>query len=274
MPRVWGRRRKLIIHNGHHKIGTTLFTRVLEILGSLYRLEMAIIWGTGPPPWERQLVLSGHSQVELASAPRPYVGTHVIRDPRDVIVSGYRYHKWCNEPWVDRKPDPDTPGPILRPRVPAELDIRTEEWKREYLRSLRGKSYQQHLNELDDEDGLMFELEHYGRWTTEAMLAWDYDDPRVLEVRFEEIQSDFDGTFRRILRHYGFSRRRTEEGVAAVRGEDVARMSPVALASRPKIQSRGRSVWRDFFTDRHEARFRELFPDALQRLGYENSDAW
>ena len=33
----------------------------------------------------------------------------MIRDPRDVIVSGYFYHQWTDEPWAN-EPRPELGG--------------------------------------------------------------------------------------------------------------------------------------------------------------------
>lgn len=44
------------------------------------------------PRADTQIVLSNHGQFDL-DAVRPDRGMHVMRDPRDMIVSGHHYHK-------------------------------------------------------------------------------------------------------------------------------------------------------------------------------------
>ena len=80
-----------------------------------------------------------HSQIDVSKLP-PYRGTHIVRDPRDVIVSGYFYHKWAPERWcaVERAYD--------------------------------GMSYRDRLKNLSKEDGLIFEIDHVGHETLSDMM--------------------------------------------------------------------------------------------------------
>ena len=77
---------------------------------------------------------------------------HVIRDPRDVIVSGYFAHLHSH---------PDETWPRLR-------------------------AYRRYLATLDESEGLMAEME-FSSIYLHQMLAWDYDNPLILEMRFEDL---------------------------------------------------------------------------------------
>ena len=74
---------------------------------------------------ETDLIFANHSQLELDEL-GDFVGSHMIRDPRDVIVSGYFYHLWTDEAWAHVAHD-----------------------------EFAGKSYQQHLNSLDQSDHVL-----------------------------------------------------------------------------------------------------------------------
>jgi hypothetical protein len=224
-------------------------------------------------PSHIDLILFPHSLVDLSEVEVPFVGVHVVRDPRDVIVSGYLYHRRCEEAWCVNR-DLNATEPILFPRVPWSQEHRSERWKREYLRSLDGKSYQQNLLGRNQTDGLLFEMEHCGRWTIESMMDWDYGHPSVLEIRFEDIMSNYDGTFRSVFQYIGLSGTRLEQAIGIAASEDLNRMTPREIQSNPHISSRRTSKWQLYFEDVHRRRFDQLFGDALVRLGYESSRFW
>ncbi len=215
----------------------------------------------------------GHAHFDLSRLNKPYRGVHLIRDPRDVIASGYEYHLRTDEPWCVNSNLDESP-PITAPRVPMWLESCSEEWKREYLGSLCGQSYQERLRSLSPADGVTFEMTHYGTWTIERMLAWDYDDPNVVELRFEDVLADFDGEMRRMFVALGLSGRWLERAIEIAATEDLARMDADRLTHDPHIQSRGVSRWERHLTDEHRAAFKERFGDVVVRLGYESSNDW
>jgi hypothetical protein len=104
-------RPKLIFHGAHHKMGTVWITRVLESIAQVYGLSVQKIkLDTEPLLPGTDICIAMHSDLKLARI-GDFVGSHMIRDPRDAIVSGYFYHLWTTEAWV------------LEPR--AELDGRS-----------------------------------------------------------------------------------------------------------------------------------------------------
>lgn len=254
----------------HHKVGTVLLHRVFETICMKLGWSFQGIYGLCVRPPEAQVVLLAHSLLgfDLKQA-RPYRGIHVVRDPRDVIVSGYLYHKRCTEAWCINENFDLTP-PILFPRVPLSQQHRPEEWKRQYLLRLANKSYQRNLLDRGEADGLLFEMQHYGAWTIESMLGWNYADPQLLELQFEALIGNFDETFRRIFAHCEFSKRQTEMALEIAQMQDLNRMSAQQLAERKHITTRQTSKWRPYFEDAQRKAFTEQFGDAAVRLGYEN----
>ena len=79
-------------------------------------------------------------------------GFHVVRDPRDIVVSGYfsHFHSHADEYW-----------PRLR-------------YYRPYLRS------------LSKEEGLLREME-FSSVFLYHMLSWDYDTPIYCNLKFEDL---------------------------------------------------------------------------------------
>ena len=97
-----------------------------------------------------------------------------------MIVSGYFYHLWTGESWANL------------PRA-------------EY----RGRSYKEYLNSLDVDEGLAQEIRRVDFWVPH-MAAWDYSNPRIYEMRYEDLILNEQKYFAEMFRHYGF----TDEAVS------------------------------------------------------------
>ncbi|MGO8873128.1 MAG: hypothetical protein ACLQPH_17325 [Acidimicrobiales bacterium] len=168
---------------------------------------------------------------------RAFRGSHLIRDPRDLVVSGYEYHLVTDEYWT-RKPYP----------------------------RFGGLSYQDHLRSLDEHDGLMAEIEWFAAASGAAMGTWDYHQPEFLELRYEDALADEQGTFERLFRWYGFNDAARGIGLEAVERTSLRRGGAIpnhARSGRP-------GEWRSRLGSDHIERLKELTGDLVARLGYEH----
>ena len=172
---------------------------------------------------------------------RPFRGSHVVRDPRDLVVSGYEYHKMTSEPWALR-PDP----------------------------RYGGRSYQEHLTAMDEHDGLMAEIAWMAASSGRAMREWDYDRPGFIELRYEDAFADECGTFERLFRWYGLNDTATALGMEA-----VERLSlKGGGAGHKHVRSGQPGEWRSRFSADHVANFKEMTGDLVVLLGYEPGPDW
>lgn len=250
-----------------------LLSKVFSEICFAFGWKFAKVLGKSVNVPDADVVLFAHSLVDLNAITTPYVGAHFIRDPRDIIVSGYLYHKRCKEKWCTNTRF-NLDEPILFPNVPYSQEHRSEEWKRRYVVSLGNRSYQQNLRERTESDGLLFELHHYGAWTIDSMLLWPYNNPRIKELRFETVMSHFDETFREMFVHFGFSNDQVTRALQIAAKEDLGRLTEKQLKANPHISSRQTTKWHKYFKDVHKEAFKQRFGDALVQLGYEKSDHW
>lgn len=250
-----------------------MLSKIFSEICFAFDWKFAKVLGKSAEIPDADVVLFVHSLIDLSAITTPYVGAHIIRDPRDVIVSGYLYHKQCKEKWCTNTRF-DLSQPVLFPNVPYSQEHRSEEWKKQYLVSLGNKSYQQNLRERTESDGLLFELFHYGAWTIESMLRWDYNNPRVKEVRFEAIMSNFEETFKEMFVHFGFSDDQVAQALQIAAKEDLNRQTEKQLRANPHVSSRQTTKWHKYFKKIHKETFKRRFDDALVQLGYENSAQW
>jgi len=172
----------------------------------------------------------------------------MIRDPRDVVVSGYFYHLWTDEKWCH----------IPRPR-------------------LDGKTYQEHLLSLAQDDGIAAEIGWAARNSIHHMASWDYGRTGFLELRYEEVLEDELAWFERIFRHYGFTDRAVQRSVDIAHSFSFERVTKRKLGEVKQgthLRSGRPGEWRSVFTPAHVALFKKLTGPTLVRLGYEADENW
>jgi hypothetical protein len=255
-----------IVHCSHHKAGTVWFDRILTDLASTRGLTFATSFDGGRMPEADVAVYSvvaSLSDEEVARAfrgdqddlaggaarflersglrPGSFRGTHLVRDPRDMVVSGWHYHLHCTEPWA------------LTPR---------KRWG--------GRSYQTMLNQLDQHDGLLAEIQWAVPRTLVHMALWDYRQPDFLELRYEELLAEEVSWFTRIFEHYGFGDAQVEQGLAIA--ERYSRRNVTAGDHHQRSGEPGE--WREFFGPEHIALFKEQTGHLLITLGYEADLGW
>ena len=209
----------------------------------------------------------------------PFRGFHVVRDPRDLIVSAYFSHRYSH---------PIEPLPELEP-------------------------HRERLAAVSKEDGLFLEME-FSAPVLQDMWAWPYGHPDILEVKMEELTARPYEGFVRIFEFLGLldegesysARRRIGLFVREMLNRVsfryrwlrwLRRPMPVTgelllgrvwdhrfekKARRRKGEEDPRSHyrkgqpgdWRNHFTEEHVAAFKEKFGDLVVRLGYELDNDW
>ena len=256
-----------IIVFSYHKTGTSLFFHIMTGVAKRLGLTLLNCYGmVDEIDTDPDIVLIAHSLIRQPPA-RPYRAIRLIRDPRDIWVSGYLYHLRCDEKWCVNTHLVSS-GPIGWPLVDYSILHYPEAEKRAWLNRLNGLSYQQNLRERSTEDGLLFELGGYTRHTLEAMVAWDRTVMDTMDVRLEDTMADFDGTMRRIFDHFRFSPKDREAALDVARLEDIQRMSDERLAERPQVTSRIISKWRQVLPPTYVTAFETDYAGLIHGLGY------
>jgi len=105
---------------------------------------------------------------------------HFIRNPYEIIVSGFLYHKICKEPWC--------------------VDIKAKTAANGINYNFNGMSYQTILNYLNIEDGINFEMKGRSYNTILDMYNCKFNNfDFCLNVQMEELFADVDKTILKIL---------------------------------------------------------------------------
>lgn len=250
---------RLVCVGTHHKTGTVWMRKVFR-LGTnkmgLTRINLGSFAPASEVPDDGHAVLvNWYSKFDETLLTRPDLrGIHLIRDPRDVLLSGARYHQ-------------------IAP-LKGEKPLHTP------LKRLGGRTYQEHINSLpDDREKLLFEMENYHRETVSQMLAWNYDRPNFMELRYEDLIQDTDcSLFSQALDFLGYAGEEKEAFLdlywehslfGGLKTEESRKGFLAAHVSSGKAQQWARKLPRDIAEI-----YAERYGEALIALGYETDHSW
>jgi hypothetical protein len=189
-----------------------------------------------------------YSYTSLVTFDEPnYVSSHLIRDPRDMVVSAYYYHQWCKEEWCI----------TFNPEF--------------------GMTYQEKLKSFPKEEGMLFEMTHLTKTILGIIDQWNYFDSRCLEMKYEDLISDSDKGFSALFKHWGVPPEEMDVCLEAARRFHMTqqtgrKVGDVQFGSHMRSGKPGQ--WKDEFSSAHKEYFKSNFGGLLVKLGYEKNDNW
>jgi len=238
--------KKMIVHCCYHKVGTAWFIRVLRTISRYYGLQFQCC-DQDYLKRETDVFMEYMSRVNINKLPE-YVGSHMIRDPRDIIISAYYYHLWTKEEWA---------------HIPRK--------------SLNNLTYQAHLNSLNQEEGLLAEMEGTSKEIIEEMSQWNYKNPNFIEIKYEDIIKNEEAIFYKIFNHYEFSQEAIDNCLNIADKysfKNKVRTNNGVTIQKSHLRSGRTEEWKEIYNIHHKNRFKELFGDVLIKLGYEVDNNW
>lgn len=213
-------------------------------------------------------------------------GFHIIRDPRDVIVSAYFSH-------LNSHPTDGWPELV------------------EYRKRLRSLSKDEGISfMIDNIDDLHYEGEHVS--VPGFMGNWDYEQPNVLELKYEDMVKEPDRYFLKIFGFLGilsdvrystinYLKHLSKKGLfymlfpfgiapslelkvdrwrllQLVHERDFKRLSKGRKQGQENMAHHYRKGtpgdWKNHFRQQHKRAFKKKYGDLLIRLGYEKNNNW
>ena len=240
-------KKPIIIHCCHHKTGTVVMDKILRAVSNHFNIKYQYCPQKNLED-DTDIWLDDHSHADFSKINRPIVGTHMIRNPCSVIVSAYEYHKQTNEPWANKK-----------------------------IKNMDGVTYKEVLNSLNPQDGLIFEMKNdlyveSSKNTIMDIYNWDYKKPNFLELRFEDLMNNYDGTLGNIFKHYGFSREMIVKGIELSRKFNLRNKTVDDLKENRHVTNKNLDLdkWKDYFNnDEICKKFWKIYPnDIFDKIGY------
>jgi len=244
-----------LIHCSYHKCLTVYYRRVMDAVFNRCRP-----WGAGYRHYNSHLedFYEQFRQDRLSSVNNraldldrvaPFRISRFIRDPRDLVVSGYFYHRRGAEAWV-------------RIEAPTEEDWYFANGVMPEGLKAANTSFAKYLQSIPEEEGLMAELEFRTRHL-DSMARWPAKHPDIVTYRYEDILGNEQEVFRELFEFYGLSR--FERWLGAI---FAGRHSIGKRRGDPHIRNPASGQWRQFFTPRIRQVFDANYAQLVSQLGY------
>lgn len=245
-----------IIHCSYHKCLTVYYSRVMWDLQNRYsplqrdykHFDSNI--DEFYAALDRRRVLSVNNHFPDFNRLGDFKISRFIRDPRDLIVSGYHYHKRGAEPWTNIV----DPGPedlkIVNGNVPVAMP--------------KGFSIASYLQSLNEENGLLAEIE-IRKHHMSSMRDWPHNNPRILTIKYEDILGNEVKTFGRLFEFYEFGPLKRRIGKSLASKYSSTNMSKTST----HIRDPSPNQWKEYFTPAVVDFFNTQNPDLLTMYGYD-----
>jgi len=236
----------LYVFFGHHKAASTwIFNICSAICDRLdLRFETNPELGQGNN-LQADFLAFGNASIEHVKELGDFRGFHVIRDPRDIVVSAYFSHKYSH--------------PM------EEYDWLSESRKL--------------LKEMPQDEGIHYSIE----WRDEQferMKQWRYGDGRIFESRFETITRWPELEFRNAFKFLGLYPDRLTPSLLdeILEAHAFKNLSGGREIGTEDIQSHYRKGtpgdWMNHLKEGNKDHFKQLYGQLLIDLGYEQDLDW
>ncbi len=246
-----------LIHCSYHKCLTVYFGRVMSAV-----FNMCLPWSGGFRHYNSHLedFYKGFGGLRLASVNNRALDldrlgrfriSRFIRDPRDLLVSGYFYHRRGSEAWLNIESPTEDDWYFANGAIPDGLRA-------------SGTSFASYLNAVPEEEGLLAELE-FRAPHLQSMAAWP-DHPDIRTYRYEDILGNEAAVFLELFEHYGFGPLERRLGRFFCRRYSLRKLGK--RGADPHIRNPVSGQWREHFTPRVRRAFDERYAGLVDKLGY------
>ena len=175
--------------------------------------------------------------------------TRFVRDPRDLIISGYFYHLRGAEPWFRMKNPTANYWSAINGNVPAGMPKNT--------------SYSEYLQSLSQEDGLLAEIE-FRKHQLASLREWQ-GNPKIKLFKYEDIIGNEVQTFKQIFDFMELSS--TEKTIGSFLAKRYS--SEKKLANKKHIRNASPGQWQEYFSDNITNIFNNQYGDILEKYEYQ-----
>lgn len=227
-----------IILTAHHKAGTVLLKKIFTYIAIRSGLTISFE-NEYKKKNNKDILFFEHTKV-IRPPLTVYRGCHIIRDPRDMVISGYNYHL-----------------------------ISDEKWLHEPQQKYSGMSYAQHLKSLDREEGIKCEAERFFSSAWQKMIQWDYENPNMFEVHYEDFINAPHQTLVELMHFLKFKENIISKACRFLESQSLERQSKSkhVLSGKPK-------TWEKYVSENNKILFKDMFSDGLIKMGYEINNDW
>ena len=252
----------LILHCSYHKCLTKYFARVFE---SIYNINFLGIENYrhfnsyinefySSLDNYKALSVNNHS-IDFDRIPRDYRLTRFVRDPRDLIVSGYFYHKRGAEDWCKIKAPTKADWECVNGNIPSQMKPH--------------ESYFDYLNRVPIEAGLYAEIE-FRKYHFASMTKWPTDNNKIMLIKYENLLGNEEQTFENIFDFFELSLFKKRIGLRTASrlkaGTKFQKKSHLGEHMRTPVSGQ----WKSIFSNNVKEKFERDHGDLIEYFGYDN----
>jgi hypothetical protein len=283
------KREPLLVYFGHHKCASTWLAgishQVCHALGFKHIIvHSTSILNSSLGDFVRtnriEFLSYVNANIDFVSELDQFLGFHVIRDPRDIVVSGYFSHRFSHPT--------------------------SDDWQ-------ELTKHREHLNDVSEEEGIFLEMK-FDETTFNDLYNWNYNQPNVLELKMEELITS---PYEEMVRVYSFLNIADDDTgllntarffLASINNKlyfkskgiypfrinslkiPVSQLLGIVYDNRFAKKAEGRQHgqenlmshyrkgvpgdWVNHFNAEHREYFKDHYNDLLLKLGYETSSDW
>ncbi|PNU18896.1 hypothetical protein C2E25_15135 [Geothermobacter hydrogeniphilus] len=197
-----------------------------------------------------KLVSVNNHALDLSRLGNKFRVSRFVRDPRDLIVSGYFYHRRGAEAWCNIVNPCEFDWEIVNGCLPANMDKR--------------HSFSSYLQSLSKEDGLIAEID-FRKKHFDSMKQWPITDARIKVYKYEDIIGNELEIFDDIFRFYEVSW--LEKRIGLFLADHFSAKKQAGKTDH--IRNPGVSQWKEHFTSKVQDYFEQQHGELIERYGYE-----
>jgi len=177
----------------------------------------------------------------------PFRISRFIRDPRDMVISGYFYHKRGAEPWFRLKNPTSRYWAAINGNVPKNMP--------------RDTSFAEYLQSLSQEDGLIAEIE-FRKNHFESLRHWPQHE-HIKILRYEDVVNNELKAFKELFDFYEVTELEKRIGLFWAKKYSLANVS-----NTKHVRNAKPGQWKKYFTPKVEKYFYDKYEDIIETLSY------
>ena len=194
----------------------------------------------------------------------------ITRNPKEIICSGYLYHKKCKEHWAITK-DGDYYDYWKYKHFTKESVEKNKNYIDYPLSFSKPISYQNKLNNLSQTEGIITEMNSAAYLTIKGMYNLvHYNKKNVLVLKYEDLVFNHDESVRKMCSFIGLNETVTEN-ILNVSIEDnlIYQKKEKKLTTHTTNTDVDPNRYQKFWNNEIDTEFKKIFPsDIMEKLGY------
>ena len=246
-----------LVHCSYHKCLTVYYSKVLSTLYNRilrfsrgYKHFNSLIDDFYQESNSYKITSVNNHALDLQRMGSEFRISRFIRNPRDLIVSGYFYHKRGAEAWSKIINPGEVDWKVVNGCIPRNMG--------------KGNSFSSYLQSLSKEDGLIAEID-FRENHLNSMKEWPIADPRVKIYRYEDLVDNELDVFEEILKFYEVTW--LEKSIGLILADHFSAKRQAGKTQH--IRNSKKSQWKEHFTTRVQDYFERQHGGLLERYGYD-----